>query len=615
MWLLENKAEDDLLELYGMCPYDYERAGSIREPRLLYSQKEGDSVRYSVCVKPVVKNGSWQAENGMLRVIAADEVTLFVAIRTSFIDSYSDPVRECRQLAKRAVISCGAYEEVRTEHEKHFSELFRRVKFSISRDETEGEYAELEQTERLKHFDGSDKGLYELLFHFGRYLMISGSMPGSRAMNLQGIWNEQIHAPWRSNYTVNINTEMNYWPAFSCNLAECFEPFVALVKEMVPSGRCTAQDYYHAKGFVCHHNTDLWSHTAPVGVRYQDPSPFSPWPLGSAWLAEQLFDGYEFTLDQEYLKDIYPVMKEAAEFYLDVMVEENGKLILLPSSSPENSFAVDGKKYSLAKYAAMSQEMIEELFRHVIEASKILETDEKFRRQVEEAHDKLQMPKIGSDGRLLEWDQEYEEIEREHRHVSHLYALYPGTLISMAETPELAESCKKTLLARGDDGTGWSLGWKINFWAFLQEGDHAEKLIQRQLRYVDPCAELDYTNGGGTYPNLFDAHPPFQIDGNFGATAGIANMLLQSGRGYLHLLPALPTAWSEGSFEGLIAKGNVTVSAWWKHGKVYRIILCSGTDQKIAVRINDKTEMFELTAQKALEWKIKTTSARRDVTL
>lgn len=600
LWLLENKAEDDLLELYGMCPYDYERGGNLDRPRYLYSQKEGDSVRYSVCVRPVVKNGTCRAGDGKIWITNADEVTLFVAIRTSFIDSYSAPVGECRQWAKRDAISCGAFEKVRVEHEKSFSELFRRVKFSISRDETD-----MDHKERMKRFDGSDKGLYELLFHFGRYLMISGSMPGSRAMNLQGIWNESIHAPWSSNYTVNINTEMNYWPTFTCNLAECFEPFVTLVKDMVPSGRCTAQDYYHAKGFVCHHNIDLWSHTTPVGVRAgSGASNYSPWPMASAWLAEQLFDGYEYTLNKEYLKDIYPVMKEAAEFYLDVLVEENGKLILTPSSSPENRFMVDGKSYALAKYTAMSQALIEELFRHVIEASKILKKDAEFRSQVEEAHDKLQMPEIGCDGRLLEWDQGYEETERQHRHVSHLYALYPGTLISKDETPQLAEACRKTLLARGDDGTGWSLGWKISFWAFLQDGDHAEKLIKRQLRYVEPATDLNYSNGGGTYPNLFDAHPPFQIDGNFGTTAGIANMLLQSRRGHLHLLPALPTGWSEGSFEGLVAMGNVTVSAWWKDGKVYRMILCSGTDQKITVRVNGRTDTILVTAKKPLECKL-----------
>ena len=596
LWLLENKAEDDLLELYGMCPSDYER-GKLPDERYLYSQKEGDSVRYSVCLKPVVKNGTCQAMDGALQIADADEVTLFVAIRTSFVDSYSAPVKECRQRAKADVVSCGSFEDVRAEHETRFAELFRRVKLSLSTVEPD-----IDHKERMKNFDGSDKGLYELMFHFGRYLMISGSMPGSRAMNLQGIWNELIMPPWSSNYTVNINTEMNYWPTFTCNLAECFEPFASLVKEMVPSGRCTAQDYYHAKGFVCHHNTDLWSHTAPVGVRNPNPASFSPWPLASAWLAEQLFDGYEYTLDKEYLEEIYPVMKAAAEFYLDVMVEDNGKLILTPSSSPENRFVVDGKSYALAKYAAMSQSMIEELFRHVMEASRIMETDEVFRKQVEEAHDKLQMPEIGSDGRLLEWDQEYEEAEKLHRHVSHLYALYPGTSISIDETPELAEACRQTLLARGDDGTGWSLGWKISFWAFLQDGDHAEKLIKRQLRYVDPDAEMNYSNGGGTYPNLFDAHPPFQIDGNFGTSAGIANMLLQSKRGLLHLLPALPTSWSEGSFEGLVAKGNVTVSAWWKDGKVYRMILCSETDQEVAVRVNGKTEKIMLTAKEPLEF-------------
>lgn len=593
LWCLENHTEDDLLELYSMCPYDYERAGSLSKPRYLYSQKEGDSVRCSVYMKPIVKKGTCCAKDGKIEISSADEVTLYVVIRNSFIDAYSAPVRECRQWAKQDVLACGAYEEIRAEHEKNFSKLFGRVKLSISR-----ERVDMDQAERLKKFDGSDKGLYELYFHFGRYLMISGSMPGSKAMNLSGIWNEQINPIWSSNYTVNINTQMTYWPTFSCNLAECFEPFINLVREMVPSGRCTAQDYHDARGFVCHHNTDLWAHTAPVGVRYPTPSVYSPWPLGSAWLAEQLFDSYEYTLDKKGLEEIYPIMKEAAEFYLDVLVEENGKLIMTPSNSPENFFMVDGKRYGLTKYTAASQSMIEELFRHVIEASYILEIDEEFRSQVEKAHDKLQLLEIGSDGRLMEWDQEYEEWEKEHRHISHLYALYPGTLVSIDEMPELAEACKKTLIARGDEGTGWCMGWKISSWAFLRDGDHAEKILRKQLKYVEPASHGE----GGTYPNLFDACPPFSIDGNLGATAGIANMLLQSKRGHLHLLPALPTDWSEGSFQGLIAKGNITVSAWWENGKVYRMILCSETDQKITACINDKVETILLMAKEPLEW-------------
>lgn len=505
-------------------------------------------------------------------VDGADEVTIYVYTETSF-DGAIRPYKKYHEPCLEKAMTPIDYETVKTAHIRDFSQLYDRTELSLS---------EAENTtptdERLMHFDGEDLGLYELLFNFGRYLLISSSRPGSRATNLQGIWNEKKVGPWNSAYTVNINTEMNYWPAHITNLSECFEPFIEFVEVCQTTGKRTAKEYYDAPGFVCHHSSDIWGHTNPSGHGNPNAYTWSFWNMGSGWAACQLYDEYEYTMDTEVLKNrIYPIMKDAAIFYLHIMVQdENGKYMVSPSTSPENRFIIGENMYSsISRTTAMTASILYELFSKLVRAAYILDTDYEFREKLEKIIPKLYTPQIGRDGRLMEWYEERKESEPQHRHVSHLFGLYPGETIRPDKSPEIAEACRKSLIARGDVGTGWSLAWKVNLWARLLDGNHALKVLNRQLNFVNPKEPIDYVNGGGTYTNLMDAHPPFQIDGNFGVCAGIAEMLMQSEVGKISLLPALPDKFKNGYVRGLKARGNVTVSIWWKNNKIKKALLSS----------------------------------------
>lgn len=514
---------------------------------------------------------------------SADEVTVYIFSKTSFNTQNYHEV--CLENANRPI----SYDELKAEHIRDFSELYNRAELSLSDSESN-----IATDKRIIGFDGTDLGLFELLFNYGRYLLISSSRPGSMATNLQGIWNERQVPMWNSAYTVNINTEMNYWPAHTSNLGECFEPFIALMKILQRSGKKTAEKYYDAPGFVCHHNSDIFGHTNPVG-RGQGGTPlWSFWNMASGWMACQLYDEYEYTMDKAVLKDtIYPIMKDAALFYLHIMVRnENGKYMVSPSTSPENRFFIreDSDEWSsISRTTAMTAAILFELFSKLIKATYILDTDYEFRNELESVIKELWTPQIGADGRLMEWYEERKEFEVRHRHVSHLFGLYPGEMISPEKTPELADACKKSLLVRGDVGTGWSLAWKVNLWARLLDGNHALAVLKRQLTYVDPKKPINYVNGGGTYPNLMDAHPPFQIDGNFGVCAGIIEMLMQSKVGKIKLLPALPDEFKNGYIRGIKAKGNVTVSIWWENNRVKKAVLSSPIEQQAEISMNDKT--------------------------
>ena len=596
---IDRFADGSRLVSVAQAPTDYDRTRSMKqEPIFSRSTKEGDSIRFALSILPILKGGELVTNDGGITVKDADEVTLFVFCKTSYIDPYTAPTKDA--LSEILAAKPTDFDSALARHKEDFSSLFDRASLTLGAPERK-----VDQFERLKSFDGSDLGLYELLFNFGRYLTISGSRAGSKATNLQGIWNHTMNPPWESTYTMNINLEMNYWPTLVTNLRECYSPLVDYLKSTMAAGRLVARDFYGARGFVIHPNSDIWAHAVPLGKGGKYSAQYSPWPFASGWLAEQIFDGYEYTLDEDYLRDIFPILKEASLFYLDLLTECDGQLVAAPATSPENTYRMPfgRERFAVAKSTAMTQSIIKELFTHTAQAAKILGISDADISDIEAALPRLKGLGIGNDGRLLEWDGEYEETDKIHRHVSHLYALYPATEVMRENKAALTEACKKSLIARTDVGTGWSLGWKINLWAILGDGDHAETMIKNQLKLIDVTSPMDY-HYGGTYPNMLDAHPPFQIDGNYGATSGIANMLLQSEIGTIHLLPALPGDWKDGSFCGFVAKGAVTVSASWKDGVLTEASFISEKAQKISVKCADISQKIELQANEKYTLKV-----------
>ena len=556
--------EDNYVILDGEChgENNLDNESCKRE----YSEiPEMRGMRYRAAVK-IITDGTTRKVENQLEVKDATYAVLFLTAETSFNGWNKHPFTEGKEYIKPCMDRLDSlcyedYEAIKSAHIADYKELYDRVSLDLG----EGK-EDMPTNKRLVAYkkDKSDMSLVTLVYNYGRYLAISCSREGSQASTLQGIWNDRIIPPWHSNYTVNINTEMNYWPVLMTRMPEVNLPLIQMVKELSISGERAAAGQYGAKGWTSHHNVDLWRLSTPVAGN----ACWAFWHGSSGWLCEHLFDHYEYTNDVEYLKETaYPIMKKAAEFYLDIMSEYEGKLVLAPGTSPENGFEYEGDTCNVGKYSTMSMSIARELFENCIKSCNILGIDSDFSETLKDTISRMADFKIGSDGQLLEFDDDYPEVEPHHRHVSHLYALHPARLITVDETPELAKACRRTLERRGDNGTGWSLGWKINFWARLMDGDHALKLIELQLRPVKSIG-VNYTKGGGTYENLFDAHPPFQNDGNFGFVSGITEMLMQSYNGKIYILPALPSKWKNGKVSGLLAKGGVIVDVEWKDGKV-----------------------------------------------
>lgn len=530
-------------------------------------------VTFTGRVAATTQGGTVTIHDGTLAISGADEATIYIAIATNFVSyndiSANDTVRSERQL--RAALT-RSYDKIAARHTDIYRQQMGRVSLCLGKDK----YPDVPTDRRVKQFaDVSDPYLAALYFQFGRYLLIASSQPGCQPPTLQGIWNDNMFPSWDSKYTTNINLEMNYWPAETANLADLTQPLFSLIRDVSRTGHESARTMYGADGWVLHHNTDLWRVTGSI-----DNAPSGMWQTGAAWLCQHLWEHWLFARDKAFLADAYPIMLEAARFFNQTLVRHPtlGYWVVCPDSSPENGHP-GGATTSAG--VSMDNELLRDLFTHTLDAAQILGQREAVLDSIKDKLAGLPPFKVGRWGQLQEWLDDWDNPQDTHRHVSHLYALYPSNQISPIATPALAEAAKKSLIARGDPSTGWSMGWKVCLWARLLDGDHAMRLIKDQLTLV-----RNELKRGGTYPNLFDAHPPFQIDGNFGCAAGIAEMLLQSHDDAVYLLPALPTEWQQGEVKGLRARGGYTVDIAWQQGAVQTATVHPAFNGTLCLRSN-----------------------------
>ena len=535
-----------------------------------------DGINFASYIKVIPTSGTVKRWGSYIKAKECDEITILISCQTSY--RYANYKKEAKNDIER--VSKLSFDNIKKRHIRDYKNYYDRVRLQLV-DNSEGKSA-LPTDERLENVKngGMDNKLIELYYNFARYLMIAGSREGTLPLNLQGIWNKDMWPAWGCKFTININTEMNYWPAETAGLSELVTPLFDIIEKMRPNGRVTAREMYDCGGFVCHHNTDLWGDTAPQDLWM----PGTQWPMGAAWLCLHIWEHYMFTKDKDFLKEKYGTIKEASEFFADFLIEnKNGQLVTCPSVSPENTYLTEsGRKGSLCIGPSMDSQIIYELFTAVIKASEILGIDFDYAEKLKSMRERLPKPEIGKYGQIKEWAVDYDEVEPGHRHISQLFALYPADMISVRKTPKLADAARATLnrrLSHGGGHTGWSRAWIINLWARLNDGDKV---------YENIAALLSYS----TNKNMFDNHPPFQIDGNFGGAAGISEALLQSINQEIILLPALPKEWGNGSFENLKARGGFTVSCKWENSKFQEALIVSNCGETCRLVVNVPVKVF-----------------------
>lgn len=579
-------------------PNYYNKPGRIP---VIYDDATGcNGMRFQYRIKAVPKDGVANADTAGIHISNASEVILYFVAATSFngFDKCPDSQGKNEKYIADSVLQKALqlnYTALLAKHVADYRKYFSRVDLHLKDTLKDNPQLHLPTDERLlKYAKGEyDPALEALYFQYGRYLLISSSRPDGPPANLQGIWNKELRAPWSSNYTININTEMNYWHSEVTNLPEMHQALLNWIKGLSVNGSAIAKEFYHANGWVAHHNSDIWCAANPVGDRGEGDPVWANWEMGGNWLCRHLWEHYQFTKDKKFLSGYaYPIMKQAALFCVDWLIEDkNGFLVTAPATSPEHKFKdKNSKEQSLAPASTMDMEIIWDLFSNVISASDELNTDADFRNMLIEKRKKLYPLHVGSQGQLLEWYKEFEDAEIQHRHISHLYGWYPGYQIKNTDTV-LINAVKRTLEIRGD-GSGWGKAWRLNCWARLHDGEHCYKLVRELMQYTDG-------NTAGVYPNLFSNLPPFQMDANFGSTAGIAEMLLQSHNGYIELLPALPSVWKEGSVKGLRARGGFEIiNMEWRDGKVVKAVIKSTAGGNCWLRIPNEVTNQKLKAAK-----------------